>query len=64
MSLGNTKFIQPIKDDGIEGFNYCPRIRYKNVILKPATWKLNKDMFSSSENWIEQFHKIQQFYNI
>ena len=66
VSLGNTKFIQPIKDDGIEGFNYCPRIRYKNVILKPATWKLNKDMFSSSEkeNWIEQFHKIQQFYNI
>lgn len=49
VSLGNTKFIQPIKDDGIEGFNYCPRIRYKNVILKPATWKLNKDMFSSSE---------------
>ncbi|WP_315373122.1 thiopeptide-type bacteriocin biosynthesis protein [Staphylococcus capitis] len=41
-------------------------MRYKNVILKPATWKLNKDMFSSSEkeNWIEQFHKIQQFYNI
>lgn len=66
VSLGNTKFIQPIKDDGIEGFNYCPRIRYKNVILKLATWKLNKDMFSSSEkeNWIEQFHKIQQFYNI
>ncbi|WP_241954697.1 lantibiotic dehydratase, partial [Staphylococcus capitis] len=66
VSLGNTKFIQPIKDDGIEGFNYCPRIRYKNVILKPATWILNKDMFSSSEkeNWIEQFHKIQQFYNI
>lgn len=66
VSLGNTKIIQPIKDDGIEGFNYCPRIRYKNVILKPATWKLNKDMFSSSEkeNWIEQFHKIQQFYNI
>ncbi|MGE7315995.1 lantibiotic dehydratase [Staphylococcus capitis] len=66
VSLGTTKFIQPIKDDGIEGFNYCPRIRYKNVILKPATWKLNNDMFSSSEkeNWIEQFHKIQQFYNI
>lgn len=66
VSIGNTRFIQPIKDNGIEGFNYCPRIRYKNVILKPATWKLNKDMYTSSEkeNWIEQFRKIQQYYNI
>ncbi|OHO72012.1 enterotoxin [Staphylococcus sp. HMSC036D05] len=66
VSLGNTKFIQPIKDNGIDGFNYCPRIRYKNVILKPATWKLNKDMFThcEKEKWINQFHEIQLFYDI
>jgi|GEM_PF-1407711 len=66
VSLGTTKFIQPINDKGIEMFNYCPRIRYKNVILKPATWKLSKDMFLKciQENWINKFHEIQQFYAI
>ena len=29
VSLGNAKFIQPIKDDGIEGFNYCPKLDIK-----------------------------------
>ncbi|MGT0202788.1 lantibiotic dehydratase [Staphylococcus aureus] len=40
--MESVKCIEPMNDVSIDSFSYSPRIRYKNVILKPAYWKINE----------------------
>lgn len=60
VSFEKTKFIQPITEESIDALSFCPRIIYKNIILKPATWKINTEMFSKSKDWIDDFTTIRE----
>ncbi|MDG3021877.1 lantibiotic dehydratase family protein, partial [Escherichia coli] len=53
-------------DGSIDSFSYSPRIRYKNVILKPAYWKINEMVLPlpKNEEWDQQFLKYQEQFNI
>ncbi|MBH9582026.1 enterotoxin [Staphylococcus felis] len=66
ISLENTKFIQPINEKNLESFIFSPRIRYKNIILKPASWKLNINYFSSKELkiWLKEFNDFIEKYKL
>ncbi|UXU51223.1 lantibiotic dehydratase [Staphylococcus arlettae] len=64
VSFEKTKFIQPITEESIDTLPFCPRIIYKNIILKPATWKLNLEMFSESKDWINTFTTIRKKWGI
>ncbi|MBM0752532.1 class I lanthipeptide synthase [Staphylococcus epidermidis] len=64
ISFEKTKFIQPITEEGIDSLPFCPRIIYKNIILKPATWKINSEMFSETEDWLNRFAIIREKWHI
>ncbi|TXO05196.1 lantibiotic dehydratase family protein, partial [Staphylococcus aureus] len=66
ISMESVKYIEPMNDVSIDSFSYSPRIRYKNVILKPAYWKINEMVLPlpKNEKWDQQFLKYQQQFNI
>ncbi|HDJ3183598.1 TPA: lantibiotic dehydratase [Staphylococcus aureus] len=66
ISMESVKSIEPMNDVSIDSFSYSPRIRYKNVILKPAYWKINEMVLPlpKNEKWDQQFLKYQQQFNI
>ncbi|PTE42446.1 lantibiotic dehydratase, partial [Staphylococcus epidermidis] len=64
ISFEKTKFIQPITEEGIDSLPFCPRIIYKNIILKPATWKINSEMFSDTKDWLNRFTTIREKWHI
>ncbi|HDG6424359.1 TPA: lantibiotic dehydratase, partial [Staphylococcus aureus] len=66
ISMESVKCIEPMNDVSIDSFSYSPRIRYKNVILKPAYWKINEMVLPlpKNEEWDQQFLKYQEQFNI
>ncbi|MGZ1554202.1 lantibiotic dehydratase, partial [Staphylococcus argenteus] len=66
ISMESVKSIEPMNDVSIDSFSYSPRIRYKNVILKPAYWKINEMVLPlpKNEEWDQQFLKYKQQFNI
>ncbi|HDE0557986.1 TPA: lantibiotic dehydratase family protein, partial [Staphylococcus aureus] len=50
ISMESVKCIEPMNDVSIDSFSYSPRIRYKNVILKPAYWKINEMLLPLPKN--------------
>lgn len=66
ISMESVKCIESMNDVSIDSFSYSPRIRYKNVILKPAYWKINEMVLPlpKNEEWDQQFLKYQEQFNI
>lgn len=66
ISMESVKSIEPMNDVSIDSFSYSPRIRYKNVILKPAYWKINEMVLPlpKNEEWDQHFLKYKQQFNI
>lgn len=69
LSFENKYYWQPFEwDTGVEQI-YLPRLRYKNVILTPAQWNLNREMFEeqnfeSEEDFFEAFQNVAQKWKI
>ncbi|PNY83399.1 hypothetical protein CD172_12045 [Staphylococcus agnetis] len=66
VSMESVKIIEPLNEFSIDAFSYLPRIRYKNVVLRLASWKINSSVLAlpQSDEWDNLFLEYKKEFDI
>ncbi|MCE5154932.1 lantibiotic dehydratase [Staphylococcus hyicus] len=64
--MESVKIIEPLNEFSIDAFSYLPRIRYKNVVLRLALWKINSSVLAlpQSDEWDNLFLEYKKEFDI